>query len=420
MLTSHRKNITFSDDVQTTDLIDKLSPAAGRQVKAKGTGTRSMKALEPESLSSIISDVYDCAFDPDRWQLALTRINEAVNGAYTTISLSDPQFLMPRMAAHSPWDPVMLKVLNEEYGVAGVPGLKEVAFGDLDTPLSTLDQMSEEAFQASRFYQEWVQPQGLRDGCVMKFAQTSDRMGLIAFITRDTRDIVTADERRFMAALSPHVRRAAMIGDLLNYERVQTQHFRQALDRVAAAVFLVDATGRILHANGQADAMLTAEAHVMSAGGVLTTSNPLMASALSDAISRTTGASSDLGGRGIGIPVSVAGQLPAMAYVLPLRASATRASFSPAVAAVFIASRVTAVPPAQDVLATLYDLTPSEARVMLKIGEGIGLGPTADALGISENTAKTHLTRIFGKTRTSRQTEIVSIVAALSPPVALD
>jgi hypothetical protein len=93
MLTSHRKNITFSDDVQTTDLIDKLSPAAGRQVKAKGTGTRSMKALEPESLSSIISDVYDCAFDPDRWQLALTRINEAVNGAYTTISLSDPQFL---------------------------------------------------------------------------------------------------------------------------------------------------------------------------------------------------------------------------------------------------------------------------------------------------------------------------------------
>jgi DNA-binding CsgD family transcriptional regulator/PAS domain-containing protein len=374
-----------------------------------------MQSFKPEILSSIIGDIYDCALQPDGWTNALTRINAAVGGAYATISLSDPQFAQPRMAAHSPWDPVMLKILNEEYGIEGVPGLKEVAFGDVDTPRSTLDQMSEAEFQTSKFYTDWVRPQGLRDGCVMKFVHTADRIGAMAFITHATRDIITADERRFMALISPHARRAAMIGDLLDHQRVQTQQFQQALDRLSAAVFLVDAHSQLLYANERGEALLSSGLHMMKRAGKLAPANPAMAHALSDAIVRTQGTTEDLGGRGIAIPVSAADQPQAVAYVLPLLNSETRSAFGPAVAAVFISSVMTGAPPPLSVLATLYDLTPSEARVMLQVGTGQTIAAIAAGLGVSENTVKTHLARVFSKTNAERQADLVRIVAALSP-----
>ena len=140
-----------------------------------------MDGLKPETLSSVIADIYDCVLQPN-WTAVLTRINGYMGGAYTTISMSSLSFELPRMAAHSPWDPIQLQVLNDEFGVGGVPGLREVATGDVDTPRSTLNEMPESEFQASRFYREWVAPQGLRDGCVMKFAQTSDMIGVLATI----------------------------------------------------------------------------------------------------------------------------------------------------------------------------------------------------------------------------------------------
>jgi DNA-binding CsgD family transcriptional regulator len=379
-----------------------------------------MNPLEPEALSSFISDIYDCALDTGRWSQTLTRITHAVNGAYTTISLSNPEAVIPRMAANSPWDEVMLKVLNEDFGLHGVPGLLEVFAGELDSPRSTLDQMSEDVFQQSRFYQDWVKPQGLRDGCVVKFAHTLDRIGAMAFITRADRDIITADERRFIAILSPHVRRAAMIGDLLNLERVQANHFQQALNRVASAVVLVNASAHILYANTQADAMLSAGLNIKTTNGKLASANPNTAPALSDAIARTAGSAFDLGGRGIGIPVSANGTPPAIAYVLPMVNGDRRGIFAAAVAAIFISSTATRLPPPSDVLATLYDMTPTEARVMLQIGQGHGVANVADALGISENTVKTHLARVFHKTGTSRQSEVVALVSSLAQPVTVD
>jgi DNA-binding CsgD family transcriptional regulator len=376
-----------------------------------------MKAFQPEIFSSIISDIYNCALQPELWPKALTRVNEAVGGAYTTISLSDPQFAMPRMAAHSPWDPVMLKILNEEYGVDGVPGLREVAFGDIDTPRSTLDQMTEAEFQKSKFYQDWVKPQGLRDGCVMKFVQTADRIGAMAFITRADRDIINADERRFMALISPHVRRTAMIGDLLDNQRVQTHLFQQALDRVATPVLLVDGSGRILYANDLAETRLSTGLHITTVDGRLTPSNATTANAFYDAIARTGGAIAELGGRGVGIPIAAPDQAPAVAYILPLMNTETRVSYASAVAAVFIASSAVGEPPQHEVLATLYDLTPSEARVMLQIGRGETVAEIAGSASVSENTIKTHLARVFSKTGAGRQGDIVRIVTALSLPL---
>jgi DNA-binding CsgD family transcriptional regulator/PAS domain-containing protein len=373
--------------------------------------------LSLENLSELISDIYDCAIHPEGWDQTLTKINASLDGAYTAISMADKEYLRPTLVAHSPWSRDELERLHREFASTDVVGARESAFGDVDTAVSTLKLISEAEFQESRFYKEWAGPQGLRDGCILKFVDTADRFGQLVTTTRSDRDIISADERRFTALLSPHLRRAALIGDLLDNKRVETQLYRSALDRLTVAVLLVDADSRIMYANEKADALLAAQTHVISRAGMLATVNAATVEPLADAIRRTT--SQDLGSRGIGIPVGLGRASPAVAYVLPLGTGVARSAFQPAAAAVFVSTSVGAVPAPEAVMATLYDLTPSEARVLLKIGEGQTVTAVALELAVSENTVKTHLARVFQKVGVNRQPDLVSIVAALRPPVVL-
>src|ERR1700736_5949731 len=52
-------------------------------------------------------------------------------------------------------------------------------------------------------------------------------------------------------------------------------------------------------------------------------------------------------------------------------------------------------------------LTPSEARIFAKVGEGHELSAIADHLGVKLSTVKTHLLRVFEKTGTNRQADVV-------------
>jgi DNA-binding CsgD family transcriptional regulator len=67
--------------------------------------------------------------------------------------------------------------------------------------------------------------------------------------------------------------------------------------------------------------------------------------------------------------------------------------------------------------AKTFKLTPSELRVLLGIVEVCGVPETAAVLGIGEATVRTHLLRLHAKTGTSRQAELVNLVAGFSNPL---
>lgn len=60
-----------------------------------------------------------------------------------------------------------------------------------------------------------------------------------------------------------------------------------------------------------------------------------------------------------------------------------------------------------------YGMTPAEARLAIEITSGDGRTAAADRLGISLSTARTHLSRVFEKTGTQRQAELVKTIASL-------
>lgn len=375
-----------------------------------------MKILSEQTLSSIIGDIYDCALSPEGWSGVMTRVAETIDAAYTTIALTSLSDSRGRFAAHSPWDVARLQTL-QDYDLEEIPGLKAAVVGDIDQPVPTLSVVTETELERSAFFQDWAKPQGLREGCTTKFVHTPDRIGLFSCTTWADRPRITDEEQQFLALLSPHLRRASLIGDLLDQSRVTASLYRGALDSLAVPVILTGADGVILHANAHANDILAAQMPLRSRNGIIQAQTPLIATALLEAISAGARSENSMGSRGIGLPISIPGQPAAVAYVLPLREGTARAIFRPACAAIFISTTTSAAPPPEDVLITLYDLTPAEARVILQIGRGLTASRCAAVLNITENTLKTHLSRIFAKTDTTRQADIVKLIATIGSPL---
>jgi DNA-binding CsgD family transcriptional regulator len=109
-----------------------------------------------------------------------------------------------------------------------------------------------------------------------------------------------------------------------------------------------------------------------------------------------------------------------VAHVLPLTTGARRRAgiAYAATAAVFVRKVAMATPAHPDVIATACSLTPAELRVLLAIVDIGGVPEVAVRLGIAETTVKTHLGRVFEKTGTGRQADLVKLVAGFASPLA--
>lgn len=68
------------------------------------------------------------------------------------------------------------------------------------------------------------------------------------------------------------------------------------------------------------------------------------------------------------------------------------------------------VAPSVDILQSIYSLPPSEARILHFIVQGFSLQETAEKMEITESSARTYLKRVFFKTNTKSQPELIRSV----------
>ncbi|RWO21697.1 MAG: hypothetical protein E5Y16_29510 [Mesorhizobium sp.] len=77
--------------------------------------------------------------------------------------------------------------------------------------------------------------------------------------------------------------------------------------------------------------------------------------------------------------------------------------------------RASAVVPSPTLLAGLFDLTPSEARLAAVLSQGRPLKDAASDLKITVKTGRTYLERIFAKIGTSQQSQLVALLKSTEP-----
>jgi DNA-binding NarL/FixJ family response regulator len=74
------------------------------------------------------------------------------------------------------------------------------------------------------------------------------------------------------------------------------------------------------------------------------------------------------------------------------------------------------VPPVE-LVRSLFDLTPAEARVARGLASGKTVEDIAADSGVSENTVRSHVRGVLQKTGRSRQAEVVALLTGMYAPL---
>ena len=376
--------------------------------------------IAAETLSDLIGSIYDCAVDPGRWPATMSGLRQALNFKNAIMQVmalpSGDTLLSVVDGVDAPWLDRMSGYdgdVVEQWG-----GAEKLQALPLNEP-AVLSWVNDRANWAdNRFYVEWAVPQGLVDVMALGLGRDTEMLGSIGLGRHASAGAITDREVDAARLLIPHFQRAVAISRLLELRGVVAQTFRSALDALPTAIILVDADLRIVDANSAGQTMLGAGDPIRSERGRLVAISAPVAAALAAAVRQAGENEADIGRRGFGIPLRRADGAPCVLHVLPLQRGAIRPGLAPnAAAAVFVAQTTTSMPAPNDALAALFDLTPAEARVFSLLVSGLTLSQTARELGVQTSTAKTHLLRLFAKTGTHRQTELISLARSLTTPI---
>jgi DNA-binding response OmpR family regulator/DNA-binding CsgD family transcriptional regulator len=194
--------------------------------------------------------------------------------------------------------------------------------------------------------------------------------------------------------------------------------YRKVLDTLAASVFVVDGSRRLVLANKAGETMLASGQFIQLQRGRIEGRRVLgKDSALHDAINSTLGEKLKDNARGIGVPLLAHDGESAAAYVLPVAGNDSRATSSPDHCVIFVARRGEEQSMTTEILRTVFDLTVAEARVAMHIAKGHSPQLIAENLDLSIHTVRTHLKRAFSKTSMADQPSLGALVNSLLPPI---
>jgi FixJ family two-component response regulator len=190
--------------------------------------------------------------------------------------------------------------------------------------------------------------------------------------------------------------------------RARAEGQAAVLDRVGVPILIADGRAHVHGTNRSAEALL-ARHDALSVGhdGKLRAARSDATQALRAALAACCGATPS---EATAVPLSSGAAAPRLrAVVAPL--STTRGDGRTPLAAVLVdLPDRSGVAPNAEMLCRLYGLTQAEAQLAARLVAGESVQEACDGIGIAVTTGRTHLSRVFAKTGTSRQGDLVGLV----------
>ena len=177
------------------------------------------------------------------------------------------------------------------------------------------------------------------------------------------------------------------------------------LDVIAIPILVLDAEKHCIDTNAAADRLLATTRLIRISGGVLVIADQDASRQVAHAV-RAAAAGADPLSRCVtvvALTLEESRRYAAEVIALP------RAALSDGIAALMLQEIGKLQPLPGDTLVKLYGFTRAEARLVALLAQDLSLEDAAAALGIARTTAKTHLQRVFEKTGTNRQPQVVRL-----------
>jgi DNA-binding CsgD family transcriptional regulator/PAS domain-containing protein len=312
-----------------------------------------------------------------------------------------------------------LRLYFEKLAASRMPAMKQVAFDHLGEVATMTMLAGEREPLNSDFYVKWVRPLGFLDVIGVLVLKSGKRVAWFSVARSDIQARFEESELRQIEALSPHICRALLISDALDLQSIVATRLAETVDHLSTGIVLTEDRGRITYMNGSAEAILKDGNALKSRDGRLVATRSDSRDALSRALesSLAGNAPSTSGQYAVPLPDEEGSGL--IANVLPLQWRDGRNPLQslPGAAAVIIQDPSEGAAPPMEAIGLLYGLTTAERNVLEHVADSRSPQETADRLGVSVNTVKTHLQKIFAKTNTARQADLVRLVARSTAPL---
>lgn len=375
--------------------------------------------MRPERLSDVIGSVYDCVLQPQEWSRTLPLISAFGESAASSIVVQGRLDSSETRVFEDGERQSFLRLYFEKLAASRMPTMKPVAFDNVGEVATMTMLAGEREPLNSDFYIKWVRPLGFRDVIGVLVLKSGKRVAWFSVARSDVQPRFEESDLRQMELLSPHICRALLISDALDLQSIVATRLAETVDHLSTAILLTEDRGRIAYMNSSAEAILKDGNALKSRDGHLIAVRSDARDALSRALEASVAGTAPATTGQYAIPLPDEEGSGLIANVLPLQWRDGRNPLAAlrGAAAVIIQNPSEGAPPPMEAVGLLYGLTTAERNVFEHVADSHTPQETADRLGVSVNTVKTHLQKIFAKTNTSRQADLVRLIARSTAPL---
>jgi len=354
---------------------------------------------------------YEAATEPSLWPVFLARYAELIGADATLIQAHDLEHHRSQIEVSWGLNPVFQQSYHDYYSRLNIwrRGCEtRYAVGGV---LMEEEIGPRAALVRSEFYNDYLLPMGLTRTMGPVFFKDGALVLTATPMRAEHRAPFGEQERAGAKHLLPHLARANLVRQRLEVLRAG----EEVLNGLPYGVAFLTAQGRVIQANRAAETTFQQQDGLTVRDGLLRVRSPSTAAALKHSI--RDAARPEAPADAWPSPVLIERRSSRRAYQVlaaPLRHRFP--SFAgmprPEVVALIIDpdQHPVAIP---ELVERLYGLTKREAAVAGKLAQGRTVEQLAGELGMRYETARTHLRRIFDKTGTSRQGELVSLLARI-------
>ncbi len=366
--------------------------------------------MKESDYDALVTRIYDAAVDPSVWDCLLDDLRTAFDGS---------------VAALLSWD--LRSNASRVLGTRAEPANDYMANWNTRNPLRQPNtilragvvatdamMMPRDSLRRTDYYNEFLGRYELNQLLALKLWNSGQEDAVLNLFRHAGQDEFDNDDIDAAKRLMPHLQGAVALSSRLVWRNAAHQGAAVVLDRLAAAMVLLNQHGGVLHVN-EAGRRLDAlrDGVVIGTGG----------------ISAAIGAEQSRLSRLIGLAARGDAHAKRRGGAMTLSRPSGRRALAVIVAPLSLefnwlmpsrpAAIVTIIDPEQDdagpteTLRALYDLTRSESAVALGIAAGHELKDVADRLGLTIYSTRQYLSRVFRKTQTSRQHELTRLLVAI-------
>lgn len=256
------------------------------------------------------------------------------------------------------------------------------------------------------FYQHFLPAYGCRYVSGRTHAPAPDQACLFALELAPDRGPLTTDERVELDRLGTHLDEALRSYERLRRARAQVLAGHQLLHTFAQPMWLID-TDRFIHdANAAAQAEVQQARLLAQRGSHLVAASSRLETALLAAVHQLRGQAH--GSRRVLQHRPGAVQAPVWLHLQLLKPDASVGAFGAlpmVLVTLFDPQQVPSFDPFA--LSSLFDLTPTQARVAAALAQGLSAEQIADATGTQVSTIRSHVASVLGRVGASRTDDLV-------------